>query len=452
MADSSKRGVVPHRIRLPFWQRAIGTLACVVLYRLLASLPLPFVNREAVAAVLSSRPFGLLDMLAGGTMSRISVAALGVSPYVSASIVIQLMGVVLPVVSLLQRSGPVGQKKIRGATLALSGGLSVVSGTMMALSYRSAGILPAGFLMGVVIPVACMAACSVGLAALGCYIDEKLFGKGVSVLIGAGVLASMPGRITEAGTAAYVRWGGIGTALLAVGSIAFFLLVYVLVNCRLELRLSYSAKPSGGAGDLDSISVLPVVALPGGVLPVIFASYFLSLPSMFYGVAGSVPGFILALDMSSWFDPAKPWLSLGAAFYALMVWTFGRLSQAMSVNGAEVAENLRRGGCTVHGVPPGPETEAFLSDRIRRMTDLGSLGLCIVALVPAALSAMLGIPSIGYAGTSVLLVVAVAQEAVSEASAELTSDRYMACMPRILKGPRGGNAYALLEKAGRDGR
>jgi len=106
----------------------------------------------------------------------------------------------------------------------------------------------------------------------------------------------------------------------------------------------------------------------------------------------------------------------------------------------------------VHGVPAGPETEAFLTDRIRRMTDLGSLGLCVVALAPAALAAVLGVPSIGYGGTSVLLIVSVAAEALSEAVAELKSSGYMSCLPKIVKGPRGGNPYALLEKAGRDGR
>lgn len=440
-----------HRIRLPFWQQALGTLGCVALYRLLANIPLPFVDRELMAGLLASRGTGIADFLSGGVRVRMSVAALGVSPYISASIMLQLLSAVVPVISLLQRSGPVGQKKLRHTTLVLAGAIAVLSGTFTVSGYRQAGILPAGFWTGLVVPVAVMSACAIGLAMLGTYIDEKLFGRGVSILILAGVLSSLPGNLAMAGEAMAGMPGGYGPWMFLGGFALFFVLVFWLVNYRIDLKLSYSGKFAGKTEDLSSVSVLPVVALPGGVMPVIFASYFLSIPSMFGNLTGEVPVILRALDMSSWFDPEAPLLTLGVLVYGLLVFVFGRVSQMMSVNAGEVAENLRRGGCTIEGVPAGPETEEYLARRIRAMTDVGSLGLCLVAVIPAALAAVTGVRSIGYAGTSVLLAVSVVQELLSEARSELTGLGYMRCMKPMLKGRRSGNPFALLEWARRCG-
>lgn len=441
---SSRAG---HRIRFSFHIQVLGTLGCVVLYRLLANLPLPFADPAFLSAFMASRSFGMMDILSGGSMSRLSVATLGISPYVSASIIVQLLGAVFPVISLLQRSGPVGQKKIRSMTLGISAGISVISGSMLATNYRNAGILPDSFVFGIVIPVFIMAACSVGLAALGCYIDEKLFGRGVSILIAAGVLSSLPGSILSAGKAMYNNYGTAGTIMFICGFLVFCGMVFWLVNCRLELKLSYSGKSVADEMNLDAVSVLPLVALPGGVMPVIFASYFLSIPSIFGAVSDEVPVIIRFLDMTAWFDPAQPLMTIGALVYAVLIWLFGRMSQIMSVNATELSESLRRGGCTIEGVASGPDTEKFLAERIRVMTDFGSIGLCFVAIVPTILASVLDMPGLGYIGTSVLLVISVMQETLAELHAMFAGLAYNQCLPAMQKGPRAGNPFALLEKA-----
>ena len=435
------------RRKLPFRTRVLGTVGCVVLYRLLACLPLPFADRAVLSGFLAGRQLGLFEIMSGGGMSRLSVATLGISPYISASIIMQLLGAVVPVVSLLQRSGPVGQKKIRDATMSVSAAVSVVSGTTLALSYRSAGILPQGFVTGLVAPVAAMAACSVGLARLGCYVDEKLFGRGTSILLLAGVLASLPGTLAHAGAACADMAGPAGAAGFAAGCVLFFFLAFLLVNCRMELPLSYSGKPVSGDGSLASVSVLPLMAMPGSVMPVVFASYFLSLASIVSFAVPDPPAFLAAFDMSAWFDPARPAYTLGAVAYCLLIFLFGRVSQVMSVNGGELAENLRRGGCTVAGVAGGKETEAYLTGKIRSVTRFGSLGLCAMAVLPVLCGAVLGLPGIGYMGTSVLLAVSVTQEVLSEALAYAASGRYVRCMEPMRKGPRSGNPYALLDMA-----
>ena len=228
---------------------------------------------------------------------------------------------------------------------------------------------------------------------------------------------------------------------------AFCLASYWLSGVRLEERLSYSGKAYTGREGLDEASVLPLTALPGSVMPVVFASYFIAVPSALSAGLSDPPAFMAVFDMQAWFDPDRPWATAGLAVYCLLVLVFGRLSQAMSVNAAELADSLRRAGCSIEGVPSGQETEAYLGRRIRVMTDAGSVGLCIAASLPAAAAALLGVAGLGYAGTSVLVMISVSRECAAEAYAMLRSEGWKRCMPKMAKGPRSGDPFALLEKA-----
>lgn len=387
--------------------KIVFTLLILVGYRLLSHIPLPFVNRTYLADMLTGNPaLGMWNLLTGGNLEAMSVVALGITPYITASIVLQMMGVVIPKISQLQKEGSSGQDKIKRITLVLSVILGLIQSIGMMIGYGRQGLLISFSVYTVAIPAVIMTLGVLVLAFAGQIITDKLFGNGTTLILVAGILCSYP-------TDAYSLFGSLlltenmGRKILNVvlGVVIIVLLfgfTVWLMNCEKHIHIIFSGKTKASR---PQESVIPLKLVGGNVVPVIFASTVLMIPTMIASFAGVDWEWLKIFDMSNWLNLSMPWASVGLLLYFVMIIGFSYYYQALNLNEAEMAMNLQKRGGTIAGIRPGKSTELYLKRQMKYMTLLGGVGLCIVAVVPICMMAVFHVGRLSLLGTSIIIVV-----------------------------------------------
>ena len=370
--------------------RLMGTLSCVILYRLLAAFPVPFSVNGAIAADLfGGHSSDMLNLLTGGSLVRVPWGALGISPYISASIFIQFLSAVVPSLAALQKAGLVGQKKIHRMTLVLSAFLAVPSSIGLFYSYSRAGYLSRTDMLAGVVIVAVLVGTAVLLALMGLCISEYFFGDGISILLLTGIAGSMPNSIMMASDTLTWQYGPYVAALFLAGCLLLFGFIVWLFGCERRIGISYSAN-----------------MVDGHAAEVIF-------------------------DTNAWFQSDRPLASIGAVVYVLLIFFFSRLNQMMSLNETELAEEMKRMNCVVNGILPGKDTEKFLKKQMVSLNRLSSVCLCVVALLPILVGQIFHIPGISGLGTSLMLVVSVIWDAYYVFVVERCGYRYSNVLSRL---------------------
>lgn len=410
--------------------RLMGTLSCVILYRLLAAFPVPFSVNGAIAADLfGGHSSDMLNLLTGGSLVRVSWAALGISPYISASIFIQFLSAVVPSLAALQKAGLVGQKKIHRMTLVLSAFLAVPSSIGLFYSYSRAGYLSRTDMLAGVVIVAVLVGTAVLLALMGLCISEYFFGDGISILLLTGIAGSMPNSIMMASDTLTWQYGPYVAALFLAGCLLLFGFIVWLFGCERRIGISYSAKMVDGHAAEDDVLCLRL--LSNNVMPIVFASSFLAWPAIAASFFGRVPAWFVIFDTNAWFQSDRPLASIGAVVYVLLIFFFSRLNQMMSLNETELAEEMKRMNCVVNGILPGKDTEKFLKKQMVSLNRLSSVCLCVVALLPILVGQIFHIPGISGLGTSLMLVVSVIWDAYYVFVVERCGYRYSNVLSRL---------------------
>jgi preprotein translocase subunit SecY len=382
-------------------------------------IPLPGINPLYLQAVLSGfSETGLgsfINLMTGNSMQRMSIFALSVGPYITASIIIQLLSVVFPKLQALQRDGNIGRKKIERLTYLVGGIFAVIEALGLALSFGKGGLITPYSWYMVLYATVVWAGGALLLICLGQTITNKLMGNGISLIFLFNILLSFPTSMVGIFTSiagSSELWVKIVTIL---GMIVVFALMFAYVillnNAEKRIRINNS-RNIGTVMSGAAQHHMPIKLNIGGVMPVIFASSVMNLPAiiaMLFGVdSNSVIGKIVAcFNQTNWFRLDHPIYSIGAILFIALIYMFWRFYVMISFNTLEIANNLKKNGTIVNGIRPGAPTAEYLDKQVNSMLWLGTTMLMIVALVPMILSGLFGISGLSFGGTTIIIIVGV---------------------------------------------
>lgn len=398
-------------------------LLLLVLFRIVAHITLPGVNTDRLQQLFDSNQlFGLLNLFSGGALDNFSMVALGVGPYITAAIMMQMLVYVIPSLERLQKEeGEAGRQKVSQITRWLSLPLALVqSYALIVFLQRSGqGILEPGFgVFETVSMMLAMTAGSVFLMWLGELITERGIGNGVSILIFASIVAALPGALQQT-VGAYDGSKLVELltfAAIAIGTVAA--IVFITEGQR-NILVSYARQQQGGGS-----AFLPLRVNQAGVIPIIFAISLMIFPPILGNFFIDAEGWSgdFARNVVAWFgDTSHP---LYIAIYGLLVVVFTYFYVGVTFDPKQISENLQRRGGFISGVRPGTETQAYLKYVSSRITLTGAVFLGLVAILPNVVSAFVSIPALQIGGTGILIVVSVVIETMRQIDAQLVMRDY----------------------------
>lgn len=406
----------------PIRKKIIITALALVVFRLVAHIPAAGIDRTSLQALFSGSPLlSLLDVFSGGTLANFSIMALGLTPYINASIILQLLTIMIPKLEELSKEGEYGQEKINQYTRILTIPFAVFQSVGMYALLTSQGIIQGISPLAVVALVATMVAGTMFAIWIGELITEYGVGNGVSFLIFAGIVTRLPVLLTRTLTtirAEDLLYLGI---FLVVAIIVVGLIVYVNEATR-QIPIHYARRSR--TGPTSQSSYLPLRVNQAGVIPIIFAVSLVLLPTMISQFLSGVDnpqiaGFALSLANS--FQPNSVLYNL---VYFLLVVGFTYFYTSIVFNPEKIADNLKKNGGFIPGTRPGDQTIKYLNYVLNRITAAGAIFLGLIAVLPALVSTAVGIPDLVIGGTGILIVVSVILEITRNMEAQLVMKRY----------------------------
>ncbi len=398
-------------LRIPQVRRKIVfTLLILFWFRLLAHLPAPGVDTSLLKNYFAQNQFfALLDIFSGGTLVNFSIIALGLNPYINASVIFQLLAFVMPQIEELRKEGEYGQRKLNQYTRLLTVPLAFLQGMGMAFLLRSQHLLGQIGLLEIILLAFTMTAGTIILVFLGELINEFGIGHGVSLIILVGILARYPVSIFQTLT----TFSGDNPFPLIFFFALLILLMAAIVmvdEAFLRVPVNYARRISGGQVYGGQLSYLPLKVNTAGVMPIIFALSLVTIPSMISGVLRHLPN----PQLATWGDILSRQLQPGSLFYIvsyfLLVVVFTYFYTTVVFNPEEVADQLRKSGGFIPGVRPGKATQERLSFLLSRVTFIGAIFLGLVAVLPSIAQKLTHVTSLALGGTGILIVVSVLLE------------------------------------------
>jgi len=421
-------------------RRVLFTLGMLAVYRLGVHVPTPGIDRQAMAAFFeqqSGNLLGFLNLFSGGALEQFSVFSLGIMPYISASIILQLLTVVFPYLERLSKEGEVGRRKITQYTRYGTIVLSIVQGLMISIGLEGTRG-PGGFGLVLepgwhfrIMTVITLTSGTAFIMWLGEQITERGIGNGISLVIFAGIVAALPSAVST--TLQFVREGEMGALvalfLLVLAVILVGAIIFVERGQR-RIPVQYAKRVVGRKMYGGMSSHLPLKVNTANVIPVIFASSLLIFPA----TAAQFANYPFVQTMAGYLAPGQ-WLH-DIAFAVLIIF-FAFFYTAIVFNPSDVAENMKKAGGYIPGIRPGQKTAEYIERVLSRITLSGSIYLVIVALLPSMLIAQFNVPFF-LGGTALLIVVGVALDTVAQIETHLITRSYEGFMKRgRLRGRRG---------------
>ena len=404
--------------------RILFVLSALVVFRLLATIPIPGIDAAALQSFLNNNQFfGLLNIFSGGGFSNLSIMMLGVGPYITASIVMQLMTILVPKLKeMYQEEGDAGRMRFAQYSRYLSIPLSILQGTAFLFLLRQNGIVPQLDLFGMIVNVAVIAAGSMLLMWIGELITEFGVGNGLSLIIFAGIVSRIPSDLSQLLFAFDVSQLPAYLGFLAV-AIAITAGVVFITEAERPIPVTY-ARRVRGSKVLGGVSTyLPLRVNQAGVIPIIFALSILLFPQIFSNLfLNSSHAWLksIATSLSHFRDTTL----LYGAIYFLLVFVFTYFYTSVTFDPKQMAENLQKNGAFVPGIRPGESTTAYISNIVTRITLVGGLFLGIVAILPLIMRNVTGITSIALGGTAVLIVVSVVIDLLKKIDSQTSMREY----------------------------
>ncbi|OGG40542.1 preprotein translocase subunit SecY [Candidatus Kaiserbacteria bacterium GWA2_50_9] len=404
--------------------RIFFLIGALVLFRLLAAVPIPGVDRNALAAFFANNQFfGLLNIFSGGGLSGLSIVMLGVGPYITASIIMQLGTIIFPQVKQAYfEEGETGRAKFIGWSRLLTIPIAILQGIGFIFLLQGQGVIAQLDTVALVANIALIAAGSLLLMWLGELVTEFGIGNGVSLIILAGILASVPTSLSQtlfAATAANIP-AYLGFTLLGL---AMIYAVVVVSDAERSIPIAYARAVRGAALSQGAATYLPIRLLQAGVIPIIFALSLLLLPQMVLSMLGAIK-ISFAVSASIWYSAflANPW-QYGSVYFLLVV-LFTYFYTAVTFEPHRVAENLQKSGAFVPGVRPGRETEEYIGKVVNRITLPGSCFLGLIAVAPSIIQGLTGVTTLVLGGTALLIAVQVALDLAHKIDAQVSLREY----------------------------
>ena len=412
------------------WARIRFVFLAIIVYRIGAHIPVPGINPDQLAQMFEQNQgtiLSMFNMFSGGALERMSILALGIMPYISASIIMQLLTAVSPQLEQLKKEGEAGRRKITQYTRYGTVLLATIQATGVSVGLAGQGITFSSgmdFYLGAIPSFVCGA---VFLMWLGEQITERGIGNGISILIFAGIVAGLPGAIGQSFESA--RQGDLNIlVLLAIGIVAVMVVAFVVFVERGQRRITinYAKRQQGRKVFAAQTSHLPLKLNMAGVIPAIFASSLLLFPASIGQWFGQTEGMEWLQDVSLALGPSQP---LYIVLFAAGIIFFCYFYTALMFNPKDVAENLKKSGAFIPGIRPGIQTANYIDGVLGKLTLFGSLYIAAVCLMPQMLVVLADVPFY-FGGTSLLIVVVVVMDFMSQVQSHLMSHQYESVMKK----------------------
>ena len=404
-------------------KKILFTLIVLLIYRLGSCVPVPYVNIDLLAETFrlkfADTVLGLYNAMSGSAFSQATVFALGIQPYINASIIIELLTIAIPALErLAKEGGEEGRKKIKSITRYSTIGLGLLMGFAYFIMLKNYNLLnegQTGFLYGLVIVLTFTAGASF-LMWMGEQIDEFGIGNGISMILFAGIVSRIP---SLAGSLFSMKW--YVSVLLVVGILAIIVFIVFITDSERRIPVQYAKRVVGRKMYGGQNTHLPIKVNMSGVLPIIFAQSIASLPATIIAFTGT--------GSSSFWNWMNTYVFDTKSFvymvcYFLLIIAFSDFYATIQFNPIEIANNLKKNGGFIPGFRPGKPTSDFILKVINKITLFGALYLAIIALLPIIVGTLLGDNSLGIGGTSVIIVVGVALETVKAMEAQMLMRHY----------------------------
>ena len=401
-------------------KKILYTLFIVLIFRLGSSIPVPFVDFAMLSQVFEQQTangslLSFMDVFTGGGLSNATIFAMGITPYINASIILQLLTVAIPALEhMVKDGGEEGQKKIASWTRYLAVILGFVQGFSYYMLLKSWGLLNETGVWAAIVIIMAFTAGTALIMWMGEHITQNGIGNGISIILFAGIISRGPSLATAL-VQLFTNSAVIGILMVIVGLAMVVFIVY-MSNAERRIPIQYAKRVVGRKMYGGQSTHLPIKVNASGVMPIIFASSILSLPAtiqMFWNPeAGTVGAAVMSL-----FRQTSPFY---IALYAIMIFGFSYFYASFQFNPIEIANNLKKNGGYIPGFRPGKPTSEFIMKALSKVVFVGAIFLCVVALVPLIIGALnSSLSNVALGGTSVIIVVGVALETVKQLEAQM---------------------------------
>jgi preprotein translocase subunit SecY len=396
----------------------------------------PGVNRNYFAewfAAQTGDAFNFFDAFTGGSFSSMSILALSITPYITSSIIVQLLTIAIPALEEMQRDGEDGRKKLTAITRYLTVGLSLFESIAMTVGFGNNGLIPNMDFAKAVVVIASLTAGSSFLMWIGEQIMEKGIGNGISMVLLINILSRVPSDLASL-YEQFVKGKTIARGALAAIIIIAIILVMVVMVLLLNgairrIPVQYSKKTVGRRVVGGQSTHIPLKVNTAGVIPVIFASSIMSFPGIIatfigknnaQGVGGTILGI---LSSNNWFQWARPIYNLGLILYIVLVIFFAYFYTSITFNPLEIADNMKKQGGFIPGIRPGRPTSDYLTKLLNYIIFIGAVGLVIIAIIPFFFNGVFS-ASVSFGGTSIIIIVGVILETVTQIESMMVVRNY----------------------------
>ena len=415
-------------------KKIIITLIILFALQIGYSIPLPGINTDYIKAMLESTigSNSFMSALTGNSFSKMSIFALSITPYISASIFMQLLIVTIPKLEKIQKDGAVGQKKIEKLNIFLGAIIAIIESLIIAIPIGRGGLFVVNSWYMIVYAVTIWTTGAILLMCIGKWMTDHLIGNGISLMLLFNIVASLPSDAMSL----YKRFA-FNQSLVA--NIMFFLITalvvylvfaYVVMLNDSEKKIKIvNSHNAGGIMMGNNDNTLPLKLNIGGVMPIIFTSTIMSFPAVLINIfkidqESGIGKFLLAFNQMNWFNPDNMIYTLGVIPFILLTFLFARFYMAITFNTKDIAEGMRKSGTIVPGIRPGKPTADYLSKQINSMLWLGTSMLILIAILPTAFSGLTKIGTFSFGGTTILIIVSVILETYSQLEAHTSSVNY----------------------------
>ena len=419
--------------------KILFTLGMLVVIRFGSQLPVPgirideFVNwfQQKVGAADSS---GFLSAITGGSFENMSILALNITPYITSSIIMQLLTIAIPKLEEMQKDGEDGRKKIVAITRYVTVGLALIESAAMSFAFWNGGMLDSKNALNVITIIATLTAGSAFLMWVGEQITEHGIGNGISIVLVINIISRIPQDISQL-FKTFVLVEGKPIAVRVVAAlviiaviVAVVVLVIILNGGTRKIPVQYAKKIQGRKTVGGQSSCIPLKVNTSGVIPIIFASSLMQLPVVicsFFGIQGT--GFwghvLRGLSSSNWCNPKEPVYSIGLVVYIALVIFFAYFYTSITFNPLEIADNMKKSGGFIPGIRPGKPTSDYLTKILNYIVFIGAIGLTIVCVIPFIFNGVFG-AQVSFGGTSLIIIVSVILETMKQVESQMLVRNY----------------------------
>ena len=406
-------------------RRIFYVLLMLVVVRIGTQLPVPGVNSDFFKEWFESQTgdaFNFLDAFTGGSFSSFSIFALNITPYITSSIIIQLLTIAIPALEEMQKDGEDGRKKLVALTRYVTVALALLEGVAMTIGFGRQGLITNMNAGSVIVVIASLTAGSAFLMWVGEQINEKGIGNGISIVLVINIVSRIPADLVSL-FETFVKGktmarGALAMLIIAAIIIGMVVLVVILNDAIRRIPVQYSKKMQGRKMYGGQSTNIPLKVNTAGVMPVIFASTLMSLPNIiasFAGYQGTGIGaqILNTLNSNNWFSLSNPVYSIGLVIYIVLLIFFAYFYTSITFNPLEVADNMKKQGGFIPGIRPGKPTVDYLQNVLNYIIFIGAVGLTIIAVIPFFFNGVFG-ADVSFGGTSLIIVVSVVLETMNQ--------------------------------------